>query len=531
MAGKKKSTGEHVVGFMDVGTNAARLLIVRIKPNHSYAILTRQREGVRLGEGEFSDQKLHPEAMQRTILVCRKFADMARSYGAEEIVAVATSASREASNQHEFLHRLRDEAQLDLRIISGKEEARLIFLGVSRGVHLGAKEAVFIDIGGGSTEVIVGGQREYEYLESLKLGAIRLTNMFFDPDETGPVSPKRYEEIREYARNTAVRVIEQVKKCPVDAAVGSSGTILNLAEIATRLFTSKRSERQTVLKYSRLSQVVKTLCELPLDQRRKVPGIQPDRADIIIAGAAILDAFMQALDLGEIRVSDRSLRNGLLVDYLVRTGHAETLEAMSVRERSALLLGRACNFDETHARRVEQLSLNLFDSGRAIGLHTMGAWERELLGYAALLHDIGVFLSFTNHHAHSYYMIDNADLLGFDQKEIDIIANTARFHRKAFPRANRPELLALEGDVQERVVELSVLLRLAEALDRSHAGIVERVAFENFANMDKKKVGLTIYSERECPLEVWGVGNHEKAFKKAFERKLVIESRVGVVKV
>jgi exopolyphosphatase/guanosine-5'-triphosphate,3'-diphosphate pyrophosphatase len=516
----KRANGEHVVGFMDIGTNAARLLLVRIRSNYSYSIINRQREGVRLGEDEFRDQKLHPEAMKRTILVCRKFAEMARSAGAEEIIAVATSASREASNRRIFLKRLREEAGLDVHIISGKEEARLIYLGVSRGVHLGTKTAFFIDIGGGSTEIIIGDQRKHRYLDSVKLGAIRLTNLFFKPGENGPVSRSRYEEIREYAQNTAVRVLEQVKHYPFDMAVGSSGTIVNLSEIASRMFTEKPMGRQASLSYYRLQAVIKELCTLPLSQRRKIPGINPDRADIIIAGAAILDAFMRELAIKEIHVSDRTLRNGLLVNYLIRSGHAGPLEKMSVRMRSVLLLGRACNFDEPHAKNIEKLLWNLFDSGKKIGLHTMGDQERELLGYVGLLHDIGMFLSFNNHHLHSYYLIANADLLGFDQTEIDIMANTTLFHRKGLPHVSRPEMAALDAHSQETVQNLSVLLRMAEALDRSHAGIVKRVEFED---MTRKSVVLKIYSDQECHLEVWGLHGEEKAFKKTFNRKLIIQ--------
>lgn len=516
----KKENNEHVVGFMDIGTNAARLLLVRIRSNHSYAIINRQREGVRLGEDEFRNQKLHPEAMKRTILVCRKFAEMARSAGANEIIAVATSASREASNRRMFLKRLREEAGIDVHIISGKEEARLIYLGVSRGIHLGAKQALFIDIGGGSTEIIIGNQRQHKYLDSLKLGAIRLTNMFFKPDETGPVSRERYEEIREYAGNTAVRVLDQLRHYPFDIAIGSSGTIVNLAEIASRMFTEKPMGRQANLSYYRLQAVIKELCSLSLAQRRKVPGINPDRADIIIAGAAILDAFMKELEIKEIHISDRSLRNGLLVNYLIRSGHAGQLEKMSVRQRSVLLLGRACNFDEPHAKNVEKLAWNLFDSGKKIGLHTMGDWERELLGYISLLHDIGVFLSFNNHHLHSYYLIANSDLLGFDQTEIDIMANTTLFHRKGLPHTSRPEMATLDAHSQETVRNLSVLLRMAEALDRSHAGIVQKVEFKN---MTRKSVSLEIDADHECHLEVWGLHNEEKAFKKTFNRKLIIQ--------
>ncbi len=229
---------ERVVAFLDIGTNSLRLLLVRINPNRSYTVLSDQKEMVRLGEGEFVDQFLQPEAMQRAALVAHKFATMARAYHAEEIIAVATSATREAQNQEEFLRLLKREAQLTVHTVSGREEARLIYLGVVNGVHLGDKQAIFIDIGGGSTEVIIGNQQQYQHLDSLKLGAIRLTSMFFLPGEEGAISSSRYALIQNYVRNAAVRTVQQVKQYSIELAFGSSGTIENLADIAALHFLS-----------------------------------------------------------------------------------------------------------------------------------------------------------------------------------------------------------------------------------------------------------------------------------------------------
>ncbi len=173
------------------------------------------------------------------MLVCARFADMARSYGAAEIVAVATSASREAENQKRFLKLLEQKARLDVRVVSGKEEARLIYLGVSSGVNLGQQRALFMDIGGGSTEVAVGDQHQYQFLDTLKLGAIRLTTLFFLPDETDPVPPARYNLIKRYVRNISVRTVQKLRQDKFDIAIGSSGTIVSLAEIAARLFRKR----------------------------------------------------------------------------------------------------------------------------------------------------------------------------------------------------------------------------------------------------------------------------------------------------
>jgi len=406
--------------------------------------LTQQKEVVRLGEGEFVDQYLQPEAMDRAALVCRKFAELSRSYGAEEILAITTSAARDAKTRRTYATPA-SRRRLDVRVISGKEEARLIYLGVSSGIHLGDKQAAFIDIGGGSTEIIAGDQRQYHFLGSVNLGAVRLTTLFFLPEEVGPVAAERYALLQRYVRNASVRTIQQMREQHIDLAFGSSGTVENLTDIAVRTLHNRQRQRDDVLTYHDLKQVIEMLCELPLDARRKVAGINPERADIIIAGASILDTLMRDLGLAEMRViSERGLREGMLVDYLSRNGHAQMMRDMSVRERSVLQLGHACGFDERHARHIAQLTLELYDSAQKAGLLKLNGRSRELLGYAAMLHDIGAFLSYNDHHLHTYYLIRNAELLGFDQSEIEIIATTALFHRKGLPKSKSPEVNALD---------------------------------------------------------------------------------------
>ena len=263
------------------------------------------------------------------------------------------------------------------------------------------------------------------------------------------------------------RQMNHLRRHRVELAIGSSGTIENLAEIAVHVFDKRRSQRDDLLTRSRLKDVVGLLRSLSLAERRKVPGINPERADIIIAGAAIVETLMDDLRLDVLRVSNRGLRDGLLIDYLARSEHADLVRAVGVRERSVLQLARNCGFDETHARTVAHLADELYESGRAVGLHAFGEAERELLRYAALLHDVGSFLSYSNHHAHSYYLVRNADLLGFDQREIAIIAAATLYHRKALPRPKHPEFASLDKQARRVVPVLSLLIRLAESLDLS----------------------------------------------------------------
>lgn len=346
----------------------------------------------------------------------------------------------------------------------------------------------------------------------MKLGAIRLAAQFL-PDTPGPVLMATYEAIQRHVRHHAVRTLHELRAYHPSLAFGSSGSIRNLADVAMRHFAQRPFQHGDVLSYAHLQHVVAMLAALPLAARREVPGLNPDRADIILAGAAILDAFMQELGLTEIRVSDHGLREGLLVDYLRNHDDAALLDGLSVRARSVLQLGRACHFDEAHARTTARLAVALFDSGRAMGLHHLGAWERELLEYTALLHHIGAFLTYTGYQEHAYYLIRHANLLGFTEQEIRLMATTALYQRKALPRKRDAALMALEVRLQEVVRVLCVFLRLAKHLDRGHAGLVQHATL---APLTSKQVALHIHTAHDGQMEVWEIEKRADVFRKVF---------------
>jgi len=516
-------TGElrlpRVVAFVDIGTNSIRLLVVRINQNRSYTILSQEKETARLGESEFKDNMIQPLAIDRAVLVCKKFVELSKYYGAEEVVAVATSAARDAKNQSELLDRMLRDANMEVSVISGKEEARLIYLGVSSGVNIGRKNALFIDIGGGSCEVMIGGQNGYSYLDSLNLGAIRMTSLFVPEGYKGPVSSDVYNKMKKHAKAASIRTRNKVEEERIDIAIASSGTAINMAQIAARMF-NLTSNRQLTLRRQHLKKVASMLCSLPLDKRKAVPGINPERADIIIGGAAVLETLMEEFGFEEMIISDRGLRDGMLIEYLSDHGLMAVGEESDVRLRSVLQLSRSCNVDEKHAERVRNLALRLFDSGAQRKLHSFNGEERELLSYAAYMHDIGDFISFNNHHLHPHYIISNAELLGFDQKEISIMANIAKYHRKKVPNKKDPEMSGLDERSQRAVIALSALLRVAESLDRSHTGTIIDT---EFVKVNKQESVLRIVSKEECQLECWGVESDGKAFEKAFGRRLLTE--------
>lgn len=507
------------MAFFDLGTNSVRILVVRLNPNGSYTILTKQKELVRLGDGEFEHGNLLPEAIERTVTVCRKFAELARSFGAGELVAFATSATREAKNRAELLRRLEEEAGIEFRVISGREEARLIYLGVSSAVDLGDRSLLFIDIGGGSTEVGIGDRHRHRLLESLKVGAIRITNLFVAPGESGVVPPENYREIRRHIKSECVHAVGHLASERFDVAYGCSGTIQTLADAARHLCHPGVSAAEYALAHADLQRVVAHLCSLPLEERRRVPGMVANRADIIIGGAAILDVLMEELGIAEISISDRTLRDGMLADYLSRTDGFPHAEPLSVRKRSVIQLGRSCGIDEAHALTVTRLALELFDSAADENLHALGEWEREMLEYAAYLHDIGSFISFTRHQIHSQYIIKNADLPGFSQRETEVLGLIARYHRKRAPGKNDRRLAAQSTRMRRTVRILSTLLRYAEHLDRTHAGLVQHVRFTS----RDSDVRLRIRCPDDCALEVWAVRSDRDVFAKVFGKDLTVE--------
>ncbi len=518
MEAKAKNNG-HLVGFIDMGTNAVRLLVVRINPNLSYTTISQEKEVVRLGENEFKDNTLKPQAMERAIFVCKKFVELAKTYGATEIIAVGTSAIREAANQTEFLEELFKQTGLTIKVISGEEEARLICKGVSSGINIGDEKAIFVDLGGGSTEIAIGNQSECFYLDSLRLGAIRLTSQFIGECWTGPVPNNIYKQIKRFASSKIQAVKGKVLDYGARWAWGSSGTVINLAEIASKLY-KKNGNGALSLSRKNLKKLGQTLCSLPLAERRKLPAINPDRADIIIAGAAIIEAIMEEFGLEEIKISHRELRDGLLVEYLANFEGFRELQKTPTRNQSVLRLGRSCNFDEEHAQTVANLAIQLFDSAKQIGLHQLDEADKELLKYASLLHDVGDFLSFSSHHLHSDYIICNAGLLGFEPKEIQIIASIARFHRKKLPSKKALKARGLDEKAKETVFALSTFLRFAEKLDRSHSGLVKKA---EFAKVSKELIRLQFYSDSDCSFEGWSIIQNKQAFFEAFEKQLEVQ--------
>ncbi len=529
---------------MDIGTNSVRLAVVEVQANGTWTTLASQKQVVRLGEGEFdqaepqtpgkardddggSGHSLTEAAIARGALVCARFAEVARGFGADEIIALATAAVREADNGDAFVQRVRDLANLDVRVISGQEEARLIYLGCVSGIDLPPRQrALFMDIGGGSTELIVGDSAGYVFLDSLKMGAIRLTAEGV-ADSSKPVPEEAWADLQRRVRVGLAPAARAIAAAGFSVMYGSSGTAQNLAEIIAvgAPVPNPTSLRNYEVLLTDIQATTKRLCGLTLEQRRRVPGINPERADIILGGSAILQTVMETVGAASIRISDRGLREGIIVDRLRRSDSLGTpnpkIADDSARLRSIRQLMAATRVDEAHAAHIVSLALALFDQWKALGLHEYSQ-ARELLEYAALLHDAGFFVSHTDHQKHSYYLIRHSELLGFNDREIEIMASLALYHRKSVPRRKHPQFAKLDAQAQRVIRVLSCALRFAEALDRSHLMLVKDVRCEKLARPDR--VRMTLYSSADAQLELWAAEAQAPAFEKTFA--LPLEARV-----
>jgi exopolyphosphatase/guanosine-5'-triphosphate,3'-diphosphate pyrophosphatase len=506
------------IAAIDIGTNSLHMIVVQVRPDLSFEVIDREKEMVRLGAGGLDGRALTPEAAHAALQVLSKFRRLADSHGVDEIVAVATSATREAENGAEFLRDIVEQTGIRPRVISGTEEARLIHQAAAYGVGFAGETVVAVDIGGGSVEITRGTGPQMEVGRSFKLGVIRLTERFV---KTDPLAARDERKLQRYVEAEFGKYLDQIRRAGFDRVVGTSGTILSLGAVAhaERRQSAGTSLRNRRISAKQLRRVRKTLVSRDLQERLRVPGLEPRRADLAVAGAILLDAIVQRLGADEITLCDLSLREGLVLDYVARHRKqiAQADRYPDVRRRSVFELAERCNFWREHAQQVARLSVALFDQTRAV--HGLGDREREWLEYAALLHDIGVHISYEGHHKHSAYLIKNGDLRGFEPDEVDIIALVARYHRQAAPRRRHTEYSELGRKRRAVVRALAAMLRLAEGLDRSHSQPVAGLELHDRGD----DALLQLRTSGDAELELWAATRHASAFEELLGKPLRVE--------
>ncbi len=519
---------ERILAAIDIGTNSIHMVVVRIEPRlPAFTIIAKEKDTVRLGDRDPKTGDLTPQAMERAIATLRRCQGLAKSLNAEHIVAVATSAVREASNGRDFLKRVDSELGLFVNLISGPEEARRIYLGVLSGMEFNNHSHIIIDIGGGSTELILGNSHEPLYLSSTKVGAVRLTAECITTD---PISNIEFQYLQAYVRGMLERPVEELlahlEPGEKPRLVGTSGTIETLGAIHAR---EKQGIALNTLQGYQLSRkdlkdMVKRLASMSCAERATISGMSDRRSEIIVAGAVILLEAMTLLGIESVMICERALREGVIVDWMLTHSLIEDRLRYqdSVRQRSVLNIAQKYQVNLDYSDRVANFALSLFNQTRG-HLHNWGTEERELLWAAAILHHCGLYISHSAYHKHSYYLICHGELLGFTEAEIAVIANLARYHRKSAPKKKHENYCNLPSKKHRQLVnQLSALLRLSVALDRRQNGAIQRVRCEY--HPDVRELHLRLQPSQpddECAPELWSLNYEKGVFEAEYGVKLV----------
>jgi exopolyphosphatase/guanosine-5'-triphosphate,3'-diphosphate pyrophosphatase len=504
---------------IDIGTNSVHMIVANVRPDLSFEIVDQEKEMVRLGAGGLDGRALTPNAMQAALAALSKFRRLADSRGVDEIMAAATSATREAENGGDFLAAIEQHTGIRPKIISGAEEARLIHQAAVYGVDLGRGRGVVIDIGGGSVEITHGSSAAVTAAKSFKIGVIRLTERFV---RTDPLTERDERRLIKHVNREIGDHVDQIVARGFQRVIGTSGTILSLGAVALQAdsgsaVTDLRNRRVPSKSLHRLR---KRLVESTLRERLQFPGLDPRRADLAVGGSILLDTILRRLGAEELTLCDLALREGLIIDYIkANRTHIATVERYpDIRRRSVEELGQRWQYWAEHPRHVAKLALRIFDRTKTI--HGLGAREREWLEYGALLHDVGVIISYKSHHKHSDYLIRNGDLRGFEPEEIDVMALITRYHRRATPKKTHDGFGTLAPALRRAVRVLSAIVRLAENLDRSHSQIV--------SDLDIREQGdhlaLHLRTTGDAELEQWAGLRHVGPLESELKLPIQVET-------
>lgn len=515
------------IAAIDVGTNSFHMVIAKINKKGAMSVISREKEMVRLGSSGKDMKYLQEKAIERAIKTLYAFTKMAESHDAT-IRAVATSAVREAVNKEGFIKRVKADLNIDIEVVSGVEEGRLIFLGVIHALPIYDKKILVIDIGGGSTETIIGWNQELEYVHSEKIGSFRLTKLFFETDN---YTKETISEAKKYAKGGWAPVLNQIKEIGFDQVIGTSGTFQSIANMA---LAKKNIQAPNILNgYSvtseELLEVIHSITHCKNSEEvKKIPGADPKRADILIGGAIILETLIEELAFREVLLSPYALREGIVYDTYEKMEDSKNHgHIVDLRRETIIHLAQRYNVYNEHAMFVTKISLAIFDA--LSSFHNLGNNEREFLEYAAILHDIGYWISHDQHHKHSYYIITHSDLPGFTNDEADIIGTIARYHRKSHPKSKHSEYSSFNHRTKYIINVLAGILRIAEGVDRRQKQNVKDISVNfpdnqeemNILQIDKKPIIelnlIPIKTKKAIDIEIWGAKRRTELLEEILE--------------
>jgi exopolyphosphatase / guanosine-5'-triphosphate,3'-diphosphate pyrophosphatase len=504
---------------IDVGSNSIHMIVVEPR-GRSYRVLDKEKEIVQLARGSLGGEPLTSAAMERGVASLGRMAEIARRWDARDIVAVATSAVREAPNGGDFIRMAEQASGIRIGVISGEEEADFIYRAARLAVDFHGQRAVVIDIGGGSIEIVLGTEHEVYFTHSDPLGAIRLAEKFFRYD---PPLASEISACRRHVRRTLRRTLFQVSAIGFDFCLGTSGTINTLATISdTTVADPGVASGLKWLEREVLEELVKKLSRLPAQERVATFGIDPARGETILSGGLALLEILIALNVRKLRACSAALREGL-VDAWFEKRNMKRESVGGVRLSAVIDLAEQSGYDGAHARHVANLALSIFDQTAA--LHGYDQPERELLEYSALLHEVGMQVSFRGHHRHSYYLIRHSGLQGFTTDQVRIMANVARYYRKALPSLDHDNYVELSERLRSVVDVLAAILRIAAGLDRGRRQAVESVRVD----IGRKRLQFFVTERLDASLEIEGARRKAGFFGKIFDRKVVVDAeRFGI---
>jgi len=501
---------------VDIGSNSVRLKIARFQGRRLKEV-HEDREVTRLGEGVFSGGLLSPEAMSDTVRVLRRFHRVTQECGTDSVRVVATAALRDARNSRAFLEWVRSSTGWTVEIISGLEEARLIHLGLVSRARLGASTALLVDLGGGSCELTVTRKDQIRDTFSLPLGAVRLTNEFLRHD---PPRKDELERMRGFVAREIGRVQDRVKSARVGAVIATSGTAAALAGVSAHLSRFKKRRSVSAVTRDMMRQIVKQIARLPLEQRRRVPGIGPRRAEIIAAGAVVYAELLERCHLKGFRYSALGLRDGILAqmaaEYDRSTRSGRQLE--SERWESIKHAVEHYGIDLGHALHVRESVLLLFSALKAV--HQLPPEYREWLSAAAMLYEVGDYVNRNGHHRHTYYIISHSEILGYTPQQRRIIAAIARYLGKSRPTPEDVPMNLLPAADQQNVIKASLLLRLARAMNLGRSQSVARASA--VVRNSSVAIKLTARARASVDLELWAIEKNASYFREVFGRELSV---------
>ena len=462
------------IAAIDVGSNSIHMVVAEVEGDGRFRVLDRARDMVRLGRHTLNRGRLSAAAIDRGVQTLKNFRTLAERYGVTRITAVGTSPIREAANGGDFIQQAQGEVGIRVKVIHGGEEARLIYLGVRHAMDLRRKRTLIVDVGGGSVEFILVERGEPTLLESSKIGVTRLTERFLTGDPPDPVA---LADLKTHLTEQLEPLLTSIRSKRVARVIGTSGTMLNLTAIGGELRGEPPDGHLNNFRVSvrEIGSVRRLLVRKDRTARLRIKGLDAKRVDLIIAGAVLADYVLRRVGAKELIACTWALREGVLLDFVARHQKRieETERYAAPRGRSVARLARHLGETGAHGSQVARLALRLFD--QLEDQLPIDRTAREWLEFAALLHDVGHHIDHENHHRHSYYLITNSELLGFQHEEVEIIGQTARYHRKGGPKDSDPEFGALSRQNRQTVRTLSAILRVADALDRSHYGVIRDV--------------------------------------------------------